>query len=248
VNPNNPDPSLTILGAGYVGQALLRRFPSAAATRRTAAAPGIHRFDLDQPATWGNPPLAGHTVVWTFPAAPLAAVQAFHERHLAQVAGLIVLGSTSAYLVAETVAQSVATVTEESPLDMTQPRVQGEEWLRRQGATVLQLAGIFGPGREPVGWLKRGLIKDGAKLVNLIHVDDIVVVIAHLLAHPRPGERINLANGEPLPWRELVARFRRDGRLPADFVLPENSRGQHGKRVDNHRLRVLLPGHRLLDP
>jgi len=234
----------TILGAGYVGQALRRRFPAAAAThRRLAVSAGEYQFDLGTPATWGNPPLAGRTVVWTFPAAPLAVVQAFHERHLKETAGLIVLGSTSAYRVQESADASAVSVTEQTPLDMTQPRVQGEEWLRRQGATVLQLAGIFGPGREPAGWLQRGLIMDGAKLVNLIHADDIVAVIAHLLAHPLPGERINLANGEPLPWRELVARFRRDGRLPADFTLPESRQEEHGKRVDAGRLRRLLPDH-----
>jgi nucleoside-diphosphate-sugar epimerase len=240
---------LTILGAGYVGRALLQRFPAAVATRRTPASDlGLLAFDLQDRGTWRNPPLAGRAVVWTFPAAPLAAVQAFYEAHLNAAANLIVLGSTSAYLAPESAESPFVTVTEQTPLDMSQPRVQGEEWLRQQGATVLQLAGIFGPGRDPADWLKRGLIKDGAKLVNLIHVDDIVAVITHLLAHTRPGERINLADGEAPPWRELVARFRRDGRLPAEFTLPESGPEQHGKRVDNHRLHTLLPGHRFLRP
>lgn len=242
-----PGVPLTILGAGYVGQALLRRFPAAAATRRRAMPP-LPGFDLRDPASWEAPPLAGRTVVWTFPAEPLALVQAFFAAHLHDAAGLLVLGSTSAYRVADAAGTPPATVTEESALDTTQPRVQGEEWLRERGATVLQLAGIFGPGRDPAGWLQKGLIRDGAKLVNLIHVDDIVAVIAHLLAHPLPGERLNVADGEPLPWRELAARFRRDGRLPGEYVLAESQADAYGKRVDSERLRRLLPDHRFVHP
>ncbi|MGE0373402.1 MAG: hypothetical protein AB7Q01_16195 [Gammaproteobacteria bacterium] len=240
---------LTILGAGYVGRALLQRFLAADTTRRRAVPQSrTYVFNLQDPATWGNPPLAGRTVVWTFPAEPLTLVQAFFAAHLRDVAGLIVLGSTSAYRAVDAAGSPASTVTEQTPLDLAQPRVQGEEWLRERGATVLQLAGIFGPGRDPVGWLQRGLIKDGAKLVNLIHVDDIVAVIAHVLVQPLPGARINVGNGEPLPWRELAARFRADGRLPADFVLPETGPQEFGKRIDNRLLCSLLPDHRFLRP
>ncbi len=233
---------ITILGAGYVGMALLQRFPAADSThRRFVSQLRSHQFDLGDPSTWRNPPLGGRKVIWTFPAAPLDRVQAFFDQRLRDARGLIVLGSTSAYLTSD--GEAGAAIDEEVPLDLGQPRVQGEEWLRIQGATVLQLAGIFGPGREPDGWLRRGRIKDGAKIVNLIHVDDIVAVIAHLIAHPVPGERINVANGEPLAWRDLAARFRKDGRVPADFALPESGPHEFGKRIDNHRLRKLIPAH-----
>lgn len=239
---------ITILGAGYVGRALLARFPDAEVTHRQhAGAPRTHLFDLEDPRTWGNPPLAAHTVIWTFPAAPLARVQQFHQAYLQQAAGLIVLGSTSAYR-GDADAGAAATVDESSPLDLAQPRVQGEEWLRARGATVLQLAGIFGPGREPADWLRSGRIKDGAKLVNLIHVDDIVAVVAQLLAHPLPGQRLNVANGEPLAWCELARKFQRDGAVAADFVLPGSQTAPFGKRVDVSRLRALLPDHRFRQP
>lgn len=241
--------SITILGAGYVGRALLARFPHADAThRQRSAAPRTHVFDLDEPQSWGNPPLAGRHVIWTFPAAPLARVRQFHEARLQQAAGLIVLGSTSAYRLALSDEDAVATIDESAALDLDQPRVQGEEWLRGQGAMVLQLAGIFGPGREPVDWLRSGRIQDGAKLVNLIHVDDILSVIAHLLAQPMPGRRLNVANGEPLAWRELAAKFQRLGTVPADLALPSSRSEEYGKRVEVTRLRALLPEHRFRQP
>ncbi len=236
------DANLTILGAGYVGQALLKRFPAAIATRRQPdeGSPML-RFDLADRGTWAPVPVRDRHVVWTFPAQPLSAVQAFHEEHLAGAASLVVLGSTSAYRLPD--AGDVVDVDEQSPLDMSRDRVCGEEWLRQQGASVLQLAGIFGPGRDPASWLIRGRIRDGAKLVNLIHVDDIVAVIVELLTRPRPGVRINLANGEPIAWRDLKGRLVRGGLVPADLVLEESMTGVHGKRVMNRMLREMLPEH-----
>lgn len=240
---------ITILGAGYVGEALQLRCPDAAATRRRPAPESTHhRFDLDDPATWDTPPLSGRAVIWTFPARPLDQVQAFYQRCLTQSTSLIVLGSTSAYRIADEDSKRVVTVDEQSPLDLDQPRVQGEEWLRSQGATVLQLAGIFGPGRDPADWLRRGRIKDGAKVVNLVHVDDIVAVIAHLIASPAPGRRINVANGEPIAWRNLAEQFRRDHRIAADLWLQESIPGTHGKQVDATALKGLLPHHRFIKP
>lgn len=256
-------PALTILGAGYVGRALLQRFPDAIATRRQPADDSaLLRFDLTDRGTWTEVPVSGRHVVMTFPAQPLAAVKSFHDAQLSQAASLIALGSTSAYRLSgqraagpgadfDTSAPDagdVVDVEEASPLDMTRERVCGEEWLRQQGASVLQLAGIFGPGRDPASWLNRGRIRDGAKLVNLIHVEDIVFVIAELLAHPRPGLRINLANGEPIAWRDLKARLVRSGRVPADPVLEESMSGTYGKRVLNGLLRAMMPERTFLLP
>lgn len=234
-------PPLTILGAGYVGAALWRRFPAATATRRRLAS-GALAFDLADEASWKNVPCAGRHVVWTFAAEPLARVRAFHEACLKDAASLIVLGSTSAYRVDDET--SAPRLDENAPLDPSLPRVEGEEWLRARGAAVLRLAGLFGPGREPADWLRRGRIGDGAKLVNLVHVEDVIDVIAALLHRPRPGAHLNVANGEPIAWRELAARLRRRGELPSDWRLPESGAGSYGKRIDNRRVRELLPaGH-----
>lgn len=141
---------MLILGAGYVGRALCAAAPGAVATHRpgTPLGPGEVAFALDDEATWAGLPAArGADVVWTFPAAPPELVRRFHAAALAGARTLVVFGSTSAYAPAG----SDALVTEGSPLDLAQPRVAGEEWLREQGAVVLQLAGIWGPGRDPLG-------------------------------------------------------------------------------------------------
>ncbi len=239
---------LTILGAGYTGAALLRRFPHAAATHRAARDDAL-AFTLEDETSWRNPPLAGRHVVWTFPAVPLPLVQAFHDACLRDVAGLIVFGSTSGYLLEAADAARQPLLDEDAPLDLRIPRVQGEEWLRTQGATVLRLAGIFGPGREPAGWLRRGRIRDGAKRVNLIHVEDIVDLLAHLFDHPAPGAHINVAGGEAWCWRDIAARLRQRGELPPEWTFPETgAAAAHGKRIDTRRLRALLPGHVFREP
>lgn len=253
--------SIIILGAGYVGGSLLARLQEmrkvqkgtlpfqgerplseTAATHRKSAS-GSCVFDLADESTWTNPPLAGRRVVWTFPAAPLEQVRAFYGRHLREASALIVLGSTSAYQMSPAQAALAPSIRENAPLDTTQPRVQGEEWLRSRGATVLRLAGIYGPGREPANWIRRGRIDDGARIVNLIHVDDIVDAIIAVLEQPQPACSINVADGEPLAWRDIVARLRNTGALPPDFVLPESGPGRYGKRIDAGRLRELMPGH-----
>lgn len=237
---------LLILGAGYVGRSLQAAHADAVATHRpgTPLGPRELPFDLTQPASWLGLPTAGADVVWTFPARPIDQVEAFYYAKLAACRTLIVLGSTSAYRV--TTPDEL--VTEETALDLTQPRVQGEEWLRARGATILQLAGIFGPGRRPLTWLQKGLIKNGRKTVNLIHVDDIVAAVEACRRTPQPGERINVSNGHAPAWRALVAHYRATGELPADFSLPEADPGLENKRVANEKLRSLLPGHIFLTP
>ncbi len=228
-----------VLGAGYVGRHLLASSPNALGTHRQQAylGPTDIFFDLAKPETWDNVEAANRHVVWTFPATPLELVEQFYATKLKQAASLIVLGSTSAY----TVSMPDERITEETLLDFSQPRVVGEEWLRSQGATILHLAGIFGPDREPRRWLENGLIKNGRKKVNLIHVADIVDVMQAFARNPRPACRLNVSNGQAPLWKELVKRFQERGWLAPAFSLPEVEPGLENKIVDTGALQRLFP-------
>lgn len=175
--------------------------------------------------------------MWTFPAAPVEVALRFREERIPRSANLIVLGSTSAYRTSET----DQWIDESAPLDLSQARVEGEERLRETGATVLHLAGIWDAARDPLRWLTEGRIKNGRKYVNLAHTDDIVAAIEAALLTPRPGERINVSDGEPRRWSEHVERLVASGRLPPTFRLPEADPGVDSKRISNDRLRALLP-------
>ena len=67
------------------------------------------------------------------------------------------LGSTSAYETSKIGSDSL--LDELAPIDHTRPRVMGEDFLRTHvGATVLRVAGIYGPGRHVLDWIRRGKV------------------------------------------------------------------------------------------
>jgi nucleoside-diphosphate-sugar epimerase len=203
---------IIILGAGYAGRFIyahaIARGVSVTATSRVPkthldfAAPS-HRleFDLDRPITWRHIP-AGADIVWCFPAMPLQGVQAFAEAALRQVGRVVVLGSTSAYETADDDPDAV--IDESSPIDRTRPRVIGEEYLRTHAAAmVLRVAGIYGPGRNVVDWIRRGKVGPSTRYVNLIHVEDLAAICLRALEKGRRGESYNVSDGNPRRWSEI---------------------------------------------
>ena len=73
---------------------------------------------------------------------------------------------------------------------------------------MLRLAGIYGPGRNPLDRLARGearrIVKPG-QVFNRIHVDDLAEIVARLIAARGPGETWNVADEEPAPPQDVVA-------------------------------------------
>lgn len=224
-----------ILGGGYVGRRLAERL-GAPATQRSEAKTAARRalyFDLADRDSWHAMPQSD-PVIWTFPAVPLRNVKAFYQAKLKDVATLFVFASTSGYLTQH----PEQWIDENHPLDFSRERVAGEEWLREQGATILVLAGIYGPDRQPRDWLKKGLIKTPDKRVNLIHVDDIVTITERLLngaRNPR-GERFNLADGEALYWREIAQHYR--------IAIQAKDQDCDNKRVSHDKICRWLGGYR----
>lgn len=76
-------------------------------------------------------------------------------------------------------------------------------------ATVLRLAGIYGPGREPASWLARCAgheRSDGDAYLNLVHRDDIVAALMALSDIPYPGV-LNLNDDAPTTRRDFYDRL-----------------------------------------
>ena len=95
-------------------------------------------------------------------------------------------------------------VEETASVDLTKPRVQGEELLRTSyEAIVLRVAGIYGLGRDPAEWIKTGRVKRSQKYVNLIHVEDLALTCLAALAHGEPGNVYNVSDGNPRTWMEI---------------------------------------------
>lgn len=223
---------LLILGCGYVGSEVLRRNPQAHFTKRSS-------FELSNRETWHESILglpADGIVLWTFPAAcseqeELLAVE-LYDRFFREHR-VVIYGSTSSYLVGT----EGEWVTEETPLNLAQVRTRTEEKLRQKGACILQLAGIFGPGRDPVKWYEKGYIQTGLSYLNLIHLRDIVSITQQMFSLEKiAGERFNLSNGKPKTHFEIVDELKERNLLPSDFSLPIAHKPD-SKRVSNEKIK-----------
>ena len=234
---------LVILGAGYTGQFL---YPLARAqgwaTLATSRDPATrlgpirssHRieFDLHRRETWCNIPDPAH-LIWCFPAIPQDTLTHFLESRPEASGRLILLGSTSAY------GPDPETVVDEgTPPRLTLPRVKSEEFLRSQyGAIILRLAGLYGPGRHVLDWMRKGKVKNTNRYVNLIHIRDVAGVCLTGLEKAKKGEVYIVSDGIPRRWSDIfrIASKRWGVNLP-----PPSKAKDSGKQLSNHKIRVEL--------
>jgi hypothetical protein len=193
------------------------------------------RFDLTQPDTWSNIP-SGADLLWCFPAAPVDAVRKFAQA-IGSFGRLVVLGSTSAYDVAESNQYPPHWIDESAPIDLKIPRVQGEEFLREEcGAIVLRVSGMYGPNRNPLDWIRTGRVKPSRKYVNLIHVEDLANVCLAALERGRSGEVYNVSDGTPRTWNEIYATAHKRWGITAGTSNDQAV----GKRISNRKARTEL--------
>jgi len=236
--------SLIALGSGYTARFLLplasRQYTHVFATSRDPdrqlghVAPDRRvRFDLTKQDTWKNIP-AETDLLWCFPAAPLDLVRKFSATWDPPSRRIVVLGSTSAYNAGKSSDYPPPWIDETAPIDLTKPRVQGEEYLRReQGAIVLRVAGIYGPGRNPLDWITSGRVSPTRKYVNLIHVEDLAAICLAALERGTPGETYNVSDGTPRTWEQICRFAQQHNRA----VTPASTtRSETGKRISNRKL------------
>jgi len=247
---------LVVLGSGYTGLVLHRTGTSEGriihATSRNplnnlAGIPSEQRliFDLERPSTWLNIPVNAD-LIWCFPATPLEQVQAFARTLDGPPRRIVVLGSTSAYdAPSQSTEYPPPWIDESVPVNLTKPRVQGEEFLRTNcGAIVLRVAGIYGPDRNPLNWIRQGRVGPSRKYVNLIHVEDLAAICLAAVKKGTPGEVYNVSDGQPHTWNEICGTAQqRWGVIPAAVKETPSL----GKRISNAKLRAGL-GYTLRHP
>ncbi len=240
---------LVVLGSGYTGRVLYRTGTSQGRTvyatsrnplNNLADIPSEHRliFDLEQPSTWLNIPVNAD-LIWCFPATPLEQVQVFARTLDEPARRMVVLGSTSTYEVSDCSTEYPPPwIDESAPINLIKPRVQGEEFLRTNcGAVVLRVAGIYGPERNPLDWIRQGRVGPSRKYVNLIHIEDLAAICLAAIEKGTPGEAYNVSDGQPHTWNEICGTAQqRWGMIPA--AVKEDS--SSGKRISNAKLRSKL--------
>lgn len=237
---------LVVLGSGYTGRVLHRTGTSQGWTVHATSRNPLNnladipselrlQFDLEQPSTWLNIP-AQANLIWCFPATPLEQVQTFARTLNAPARRIVVLGSTSAYEAPDHSDEYPPPwIDESAPINLTKPRVQGEEYLREHhGAIVLRVAGIYGPGRNPLDWIRQGRIGPSRKHVNLIHVEDLAAICLLALEKGKPGEIYNVSDGRPYLWSEICATAQQRWSVAPTAVKDDLS---SGKRISNAKLR-----------
>jgi len=240
--------TLVILGSGYTARFLWSlvadRSLTVFATSRTPEqnlgylpANRRLRFDLSQPDTWRNIPRDAD-LLWCFPATPIELVRQFIATLTGSPRRIVVLGSTSAYDLGDSQAYPPPWIDETAPIDLTKPRVQGEEYLRlEQGAIVLRVAGIYGPGRNPLDWIRTGRVKPSRKYVNLIHVEDLASICLLALEQGTPGEVYNVSDGQPRTWEAICRTAEQRWNVPS---LQTAATQDAGKRISNAKLTQKL--------
>ncbi len=193
---------IAFLGSGFTGRFF--SFPGdktlhTSRRRECASRLGWAVFDSNQPETWrALEDFAPDGVVVAFALSGSPHEAALGDFLLSLTSRLIVIGTTGA-LLAEN-----GKVTDGSSLVPDHPRAMAEERLRALGAIILHAAGLYGPGRNPLDWLRSGRIANSAKVVNLVHGDDLARACRFLLAHFSPAERLVISDGQPRPWRDII--------------------------------------------
>jgi nucleoside-diphosphate-sugar epimerase len=120
---------------------------------------------------------------------------------------------------------------------------------RKFPVVILRLAGIYGPGRGY--WFKQYLSNEariegnGARILNMIHRDDVAGVIITALKSGRPGEVYNAVDDEPATQLSFFQWL--SGPLGKELPrsVPEDAesvrkRGVTNKKVSNRRLKMEL--------
>lgn len=137
--------------------------------------------------------------------------------------------------------------------ERTRARVAAEEaWLALGARTgkavhIFRLAGIYGPGRNPIVKVREGrsqrIVKAG-QVFNRIHVDDIATTLLASLDRPRPGAIYNVADDEPTPPQVVIEHAARLAGLPpppeVDFETADLSPMARSFYGENKRVRNAL--------
>jgi len=141
-------------------------------------------------------------------------------------------------------------VTEASPAEPDTPtsRVlrRAEDLALCHQATVLRVAGIYGPGRSIyLKKLRAGtatLDGDGSRLLNQVHRDDVAGALRHVLTEPATaGQVFNVVDDSHPTLHDFYAWL--SGRLnlplpPGAPPDPNRKRGRTSKRVANAKLKA----------
>lgn len=252
------------MGCGYVGRRVAKSWTSEPVIALTRGGESKQLLDregietlvanwLDSDSQWTLPDVS--RVLVAVPHRPEAPLDEFtHSVGLANIVRripnlnrLVVLSTTGVYHQSDG-----QWVDEESPVAPSrigpQIALAAEQWLNNHmaadRATVVRLAGIYGPGRIPLlaKLREKQPIPVARGMLNLIHVDDIARVLIRLLTAPAPSRLYVLSDGQPVERRTFYEDVAKFFSTPSPvFVEPEPGssraeRSESDKRINPTRI------------
>lgn len=225
------------LGSGYVGDYFRRLYPYSIHTSRSKEKLrhqiGGVIFDSQVPESWSNlSKVKPEGIVISFPLTDCSMPVELGTFLRTLTEKIVIIGTTSAFK------DDIRIIKDDSPIDPYNKRAQVEESFRRKGAAILHSAGIYGEGRNPLNWLRQGMIKDPEGIVNLIHAEDLARACNFLLEDFHPGERYVLSDNHPYRWQDII-NFALERKMISEDQLPafEKASKRRQKEVRPCRLR-----------
>jgi hypothetical protein len=121
--------------------------------------------------------------------------------------------------------------------------------LKKKGACVLHLAGIWGENRDPMIWLQKNLISKDRVGVNLIHRSDILKVLAYVSKNFEKfeGSIELLVDSKFYLWSEIVNKAIQLEAVPMNFDRPLKEVKRRNKIIKASRDWEALVGFKYQD-
>ena len=223
-----------ILGAGFIGSAIIQQDPNWLGTSRTNKKYLI--LDPNKPLDH----ISGGTLIITFP------INNVEKRKLKDFCTwvknfekVILLSSTGAFLNKE----NQQLVDENSPIDMESERYQLEtKLMESQNFTILHLAGLYNKIRNPLNWLKNNKISESKNAVRLIHRQDVARIINLAYPNLKSGERYILSDGVRHYWYDIQELGLTQNRFSKNYQKKEfNKFDKSTYNFSIQKIKQLLP-------
>lgn len=110
-------------------------------------------------------------------------------------------------------------ISEDSELDTEHKRYANEKQFVDHKGVIVRLAGIYGPQRVPLNWLRSPRIGYNDKQLNLIHRSNIISAL-ELMLHQHPLYNVyNLSDGTQHTWKSIID-FAYEKNLIPDKIAP----------------------------
>ncbi|RHX83953.1 hypothetical protein [Leptospira stimsonii] len=239
--------NVAVFGLGYAGKRIsekLQTFPELSFrsfSSKTRIA-GTENYDFTEPDSLASfskriSPNEIDLSIVTFPIQKLNDPSLFLDVLFLSTKNSILLGTTSIY-------RRDPDIVESTPLVADHERFAiEEEWLQR-GGKILRLCGIYGPGRNPADWARKGLVKKNSRQLNLIHGDDIAQAVVRLTQYIREKSFesipniLNLSDNQWHTWKEIFSFLEEHGKIPKSEIVESE---REDTFVDSGLIRNLLP-------